>query len=423
MYPNLYYVFNDWFGVKWNPLKYISSFGVFMALGFLVAILLLKWELTRKAREGLVFYEEEKLIVGKPPNPINLLINFLFGFIFGYKFFGILFSNASRSEDYILSLSGNWLAGLLSGLLITGLKWYDVNRQRLSTPEERTVKIWPADRVGAIAVLGMIFGLGGAKIFNSLENWGDFIHDPLRSLFSFSGLTFYGGLICAALAIWWYCKKHHIPFWQLNDAAAPALMLSYAVGRIGCQVSGDGDWGIPNSAYMATPDGKVIPAGIDQFYLTVRQNPEYFTDVFGSLGRIRHLGLKAPSFLPDWLFAFTYPHNVNDIGLPLSNCTGAHCAYLPVPVFPTSLYETILGTVIFFVLWALRKRLRVPGMLFSIYLVFNGIERFFIEKIRVNSTYDLFGLRPSQAELISLALVILGSVSFFLLRKRGNTSL
>jgi phosphatidylglycerol---prolipoprotein diacylglyceryl transferase len=225
------------------------------------------------------------------------------------------------------------------------------------------------------------------------------------------------------LAIWRYGKKHHIPFWQLNDAAAPALMLSYAVGRIGCQVSGDGDWGIPNSAYIANPHGKTIPAGLDQFYLAIRQNPEYFTDVFGSLGRIRHASLQAPSFLPDWLFAYAYPHNVNDIGLRLFNCMGAHCAYLPVPVFPTSLYETILGTIIFFVLWSLRKRLRVPGTLFSIYLVLNGIERFFIEKIRVNSTYNLLGLRPTQAELISLSLVILGTVSFFLLRKKGETKL
>ena len=54
-------------------------------------------------------------------------------------------------------------------------------------------------------------------------------------------------LICAALAIWVYAKKHKIGFWHLNDAAAPALMLSYAVGRIGCQVSGDGDWGIANT--------------------------------------------------------------------------------------------------------------------------------------------------------------------------------
>ena len=74
--------------------------------------------------------------------------------------------------------------------------------------------------------------------------------DPMGSLFSFSGLTFYGGLICAALAIWWYARKHGIGFWQLNDATAPGLMLAYAIGRIGCQVSGDGDWGILNSAYI-----------------------------------------------------------------------------------------------------------------------------------------------------------------------------
>ncbi|MFX9050398.1 prolipoprotein diacylglyceryl transferase family protein, partial [Acinetobacter baumannii] len=75
------------------------------------------------------------------------------------------------------------------------------------------------------------------------ENWNDFIKDPIDALISFSGLTFYGGLICAALAIYFYAKKHNIPFIHLADAAAPALMLAYGIGRIGCQVAGDGDWG------------------------------------------------------------------------------------------------------------------------------------------------------------------------------------
>lgn len=86
-----------------------------------------------------------------------------------------------------------------------------------------------------MVVYAALFGFLGAKIFHNLENWNEFIKDPIGSLISFSGLTFYGGLICAAAAIYFYTKKHNIPFMHLADAIAPALMLAYAVGRIGCQ--------------------------------------------------------------------------------------------------------------------------------------------------------------------------------------------
>jgi len=93
------------------------------------------------------------------------------------------------------------------------------------------------DRVGEVTILALVFGLIGAKLFDTFENWDSFIENP-ASIFSVSGLTFYGGLICAALAIWWYARRHKIGFWHLNDAAAPALMLAYSVGRIGCQLPG-----------------------------------------------------------------------------------------------------------------------------------------------------------------------------------------
>ena len=78
------------------------------------------------------------------------------------------------------------------------------------------------------------------KLFDNLENWDRFIQNPIANLLSPSGLTFYGGLICAAATILWYAKRKNIGLLHLCDAAAPGLMLSYATGRIGCQVSGDG---------------------------------------------------------------------------------------------------------------------------------------------------------------------------------------
>jgi prolipoprotein diacylglyceryltransferase len=75
------------------------------------------------------------------------------------------------------------------------------------------------------------------------------------------------------------------------------------------------------------------------------------------------------------------------------------------PVFPTPLYELIACTLLFFVLWHFRKKIRIPGRLFALYLIMNGTERFLIEKIRVNSTYSIMGFHPTQAELISTLLV------------------
>ena len=81
--------------------------------------------------------------------------------------------------------------------------------------------------------------------------------------------------------------------------------------------------------------------------------------------------------------------------------------YFPEPVWPTSLYETIMCLILFSLLWLLRKKISIPGLIFSIYLILNGTERFFIEKIRVNTEYDFLG-GITQAEIISFCLVITG---------------
>ena len=95
-------------------------------------------------------------------------------------------------------------------------------------------------------MLAAVSGLIGAKIFHNLENMDAFLADPMGQLLSFSGLTFYGGLICGTAVVIWYAKKHNMHYKHIADAAAPGLMLAYGVGRMGCHFSGDGDWGINN---------------------------------------------------------------------------------------------------------------------------------------------------------------------------------
>src|SRR5687767_2004956 len=99
MYPNLYYAFKDLFGVEWNWLRFINSFGFFVAIAFLAAAWILTLELKRKQRLGLLHHEEVKIVVGKPASIEELVLNFLLGFIFGFKLLGLFLSGVSENLD------------------------------------------------------------------------------------------------------------------------------------------------------------------------------------------------------------------------------------------------------------------------------------------------------------------------------------
>ena len=381
MYPNLYYAFKDLFGVEIGPLRFVNSFGFFVALAFLVGAAILTAELRRKSQAGLLHPTEDEITVGEKATAGELIINFLLGFLLGYKILALFFLSSEATQDpqaFIFSGMGSWPLGLAVGALFAGLKYWEKKKEELAKPEKRKVRIWPQDRVGEITVLALIFGLVGAKLFDIFENWSGFVQDPAAYLFSPSGLTFYGGLICATIAIIIYARKHKIPVVHLADAIAPPLMIAYAIGRIGCQVAGDGDWGIVNLA----------------------PNPI--------------------SWLPDWMWSYTFPNNVNEAGVPIPGCVGKYCNQLPQPVYPTAFYETVMGFILFGVLWAVRKSLKPFGAVFALYLILNGLERFLIEKIRVNNEMELFGFHPTQAEVISTCLMIAGVVLWIILaQKKG----
>jgi phosphatidylglycerol---prolipoprotein diacylglyceryl transferase len=423
MYPNLYYAFKDLFGVQWNPLRFINSFGFFVAIAFLAAAYVLTLELKRKERAGWLHFQEVKIMVGKPAGIGDLLLNFILGFIFGFKIIGLFFNNSGIEDpqQFIFSSEGNWPIGILLGVLFAGVKWFEKNKQKLAQPEERSIRIWPHDRVGDLVIYAALFGFLGAKIFHNLENWNEFVKSPVEALLSFSGLTFYGGLICAGLAIYFYSRKHKIGFRHLCDAMAPTLMIAYAIGRIGCQVSGDGDWGILNSAYVTTPESKVVRADAAAFQTTLQKNTHFYLSSFqvDSLGAVPHKSVKAPAWLPNWMVAYHYPHNVVNEGTRIAGCEGDQfCNQLPIPVFPTPFYETVVCLLLFVLLWSLRTRLKIPGTLFAVYLMVNGIERFLVETIRVNTKYNIFGFHPTQAELIASLLFISGLILFFVMKKK-----
>jgi len=377
MYPNLYYLIDDFFGVKLNGLRLVNSFGFFVAIAFVASGFVLYNELKRKESLGEFTPTEESITIGAPASMSELLTSFFFGFLFGYKIIGAftIADALNNTQAFILSLQGNMGAGILVGAIMVYLKWKEKDKDKLAKPETRKLLLWPHDRVGDIVLQAALWGFLGAKIFHNLENLEELMRDPWGSLISFSGLTFYGGLILATIAIIVFIRKYNMRVIHFADAMAPTMLFAYAAGRIGCHISGDGDWGIPNL------------------------NPKPFT------------------WLPDWIWSYQYPHNVVNAGVPIPGCVGNYCNQLPEGVYPTTFYEVIIMFILFLIVWMVRKKITQPGIITGIYFIFAGGERFFIEKIRVNNKYTFLPFQPTQAELISVILIILGIV--FLVKSKS----
>ena len=213
-----------------------------------------------------------------------------------------------------------------------------------------------------ITLFAIVFGIAGSKILYLLESWKYFVKDPIGMTFSPGGLTWYGGFILATIAIMLYVRRKKVPFLKICDAAAPALMLGYGIARIGCHLAGDGDYGMPTDL----PWASVYSNGTYPPSYAFREFPEI----------VKKYGVNG--VVPDTL-----------------------------PVHPTPVYEFLLGVVIFYVLWKLRKKYNVDGKLFMVYLILASVSRFFVEFIRLNARV-LFGL--SEAQIVSLVIIALAVI-------------
>ena len=381
MYPDLSYFFHDLLGTPYdNWTSIFKTFGLFLALAFLASAYVVKLELQRKEKEGIL---KPVVVTVKEDNKnkyLSLLINILTGFIIGFKLLYILSNTGtfiSNPAAVLMSLKGSFTGGLLFALLYGGYTYWDLKKKDKKEKEKvKTKVIHPYEYTGNITLIAAISGLIGARLFSILENLDDFYQNPWEQLLSGSGLTIYGGLILAFIAVYIYVKKKGIPPIHMMDIAALAIIIGYAVGRLGCHFSGDGDWGIVNT----------MP------------KPSWF-------------------ILPDWMWSYDYPHNVAQQGVLMENCQAHYCRKLEPGVFPTPIYESIISFMIFFFLWSIRKRIKIPGLLFFIYLVLQGIERFFIETIRVNPKYDFMGLHWSQAQYISVLIFLTGIAGIIYLTK------
>ena len=117
----------------------------------------------------------------------------------------------------------------------------------------------PPDWAYEMGFAALIGGVVGSRIDYLIQNYDDLSEDLLGNIFSGTGLVWFGGLLGGALGVLIWARWRGYVGTQLLDVAAPALALGYAIGRVGCQVSGDGDYGVASSLpwAMAYPEGTV----------------------------------------------------------------------------------------------------------------------------------------------------------------------
>jgi phosphatidylglycerol---prolipoprotein diacylglyceryl transferase len=215
-------------------------------------------------------------------------------------------------------------------------------------------KGYDPDLASSMVLWAAIGGLIGARVLSLFDDWQGFLRDPVGFLFTGAGFVFYGGLIGGFLTvsslIWW----RGLPWLKVVDCVAPALAIGQAIGRIGCQLAGDGDWGTPST----------VP------------------------------------------WAMSYPNAI----IGWEEWTRANNLPPDVRVHPAPVYETVAYGAVFFFLWRLRKQPLPDGFMLWLYLVLSGAVRFLIEFVRVNPKLVL-GL--SEAQLISLALIAIGAVQMW----------
>jgi phosphatidylglycerol---prolipoprotein diacylglyceryl transferase len=207
----------------------------------------------------------------------------------------------------------------------------------------------PSDWAYEMIFAALIGGLVGSRLDFMIENYDSVKNDLLGNIFSGSGLIWYGGAVGGTIGVVIWARVRNMLNLTLLDVCAPGLAIGYAVGRIGCQLSGDGDYGIPW----------------------------------------------------DGPWAMAYPHGT----VPTD-----------VTVHPTPIYETLTMGFAAYVLWRLRDSFQ-PGLLFALYLVFAGAERFLVEFIRRN---DEVFIGLTQAQLISVVMFVAGAVWLTVKYRRGE---
>jgi phosphatidylglycerol:prolipoprotein diacylglycerol transferase len=249
-----------------------------------------------------------------------------------------------------------------------------------------------ANHASTITIISVVFGLVGAKVLHLLENWQAFVQDPVGMAFSAGGLTWYGGFLLAIVVAGWYAHRKRIPLLRFLDAVGIALMIGYGVGRIGCHLSGDGDYGVPTTL----PWGTIYAQGTAKPSVMLER---YFADNADAREFWKYDSLRVMIAGRDRLGG--YYTRFDEV----------------TPLHPTPVYEFLLGVLGFGILLALRKRPMPDGMVFAAYLLLASLFRFSVEFLRLNPRL-LFGL--SEAQLFSVILFLAGIAAAVVLAARSR---
>ncbi|MGC1675904.1 MAG: prolipoprotein diacylglyceryl transferase [Candidatus Binataceae bacterium] len=220
----------------------------------------------------------------------------------------------------------------------------------------------PADYASSMIVWAAVTGIAASRLLDIFNNFSSYMADPKSMIFSGSGFVWYGGMIGGIVAVYLVSRRYKIPFLQTADMAAPALAIGQAIGRLGCLTSGDGDWGIPSTLPWA---------------------------------------MSFPKAIVGWNSDTVLKHGPG--GILVSG-------YFPgVRVHPTPIYEAILYTAVFLILWSLRKKGLADGRLLYLYLMLAGLSRFMVEFLRINPQV-FAGL--SEAQVIAIGMMIVGGLGW-----------
>ena len=206
--------------------------------------------------------------------------------------------------------------------------------------------------IDAFMIIGMagLAGIVGARLYHVLESPREFFADPWPMLWTRFGFAWFGGLVGGFIALVLLARSEKIPVLEFLDSCAPGACVGYAIGRIGCFLSGDGDYGIPTTL----PWGMSFPRGVVPTTEKVHPTPIY-------------------EFLAWMIIAWI-------------------------------LWKLGSATI--------RKGLPTGGRIFFFYLIFTGVARFLMELIRINPR-SFFGMSNAQAASVAsvfLGLFLLISV-------------
>lgn len=223
------------------------------------------------------------------------------------------------------------LAFLISGYVVS----VELARRGMDAEIAWSIVLWAA-----------VGGIVGSRLFVLFFDWRGFVEHPLSFLLTGSGFIWYGGLTGGFISVTILLRREKLPWLRVVDCVAPGLALGQAIGRIGCQVSGDGDWGVPTTL----PWGMSYPNAI--------------------------IGWSS------WL---------RESGLPPE-----------VRVHPAPVYETLAYSAIFAILWSIRGAKLRDGSLLWIYLLLSSVARFAVECVRVE---PVIAAGLTQAQWIAILLV------------------